>query len=754
MKKPNTILEEKVLENILYLKCDTGIIRVTPYAPNILHFAYFPGESETELPMWGIAARPDPTVEVVWNKSGETLVYRLPELAMEISATDCQPCFYDTEGRLLLKGQSYQLDEAEVSGENTFNLSLTFDAPGDEHYYGLGQHQNNLMDHRGRWIQMWHRFGGIDTEVIAIPFLVTNKNYALYFDNCSKSSITPGKNGTTRWEAEVGEALSYFVIHTENMDDAYKAFRLLTGPTPMPPRYSLGFIQCKQRYHNREELMGVARKYREKGYPCDMLVVDWHHWTKLGNFDLKETDWPDARGMSEELSSMGYHTMISCWPRVTRNSWNYARAEANGWLLKDKEGNVSYQGDADEKAGGKEGSALLDTTNPDCAQWFWEAIRDGYAAAGFTSWWLDQDEPDVNPHGFFLHAGTGARIMGVYPLLHTKAVYEGHRRDLAERCLILSRSAWPGAQQYGTTFWSSDITSSWDYYKRQIPAGLNFCASGFAYWSSDIGGWVGCLDPEIDGWIGEGRTMTPELPEDYPELYIRWFQYGAFCPTFRTHGSRWENEVWSYGEEAEKILVKYLELRYRLLPIYTPWPTMLISRVRPSCGLLSWIFRRMKRCMTYGTNICSDRPCLSLPLPIWENAEERYICRQEPIGMISGRERSTRGGSIYWRMQPSIPFPCLSGQVPSFPAEKLSCTPGSGRIKYGCLSTRAGMQNSPFMTMMESPTGMNRENIPLSGFSGRRLPVSSGWRGICRGFSVGTRTNGWKSGGCAISDDR
>jgi alpha-D-xyloside xylohydrolase len=108
--------------------------------------------------------------------------------------------------------------------------------------------------------------------------------------------------------------------------------------------------------------------------------------------------------------------------------------------------------------------------------------------------------------------------------------------------------------------------------RRQIPAGLNFCASGMAWWSSDIGGWQALPDQPVDGAYrallleGGDAKGAPASRKDYPELYVRWFQFGAFCPTFRAHGTRPENEVWSYGKEAERILVKYLELRYRLLP--------------------------------------------------------------------------------------------------------------------------------------------------------------------------------------------
>ncbi len=193
------------------------------------------------------------------------------------------------------------------------------------------------------------------------------------------------------------------------------------------------------------------------------------------------------------------------------------------------------------------------------------------SSKGFDSFWADETEPDLPPNGSYLHVGPGTEYFNVYPYFHTKALYDGFRRDLPEkRALILSRDAYLGAQHNGTIFWSSDISPTWDTLKRQVPTGLNFVASGMPYWSTDIGGWQYLP-----------RSHTPEQPplidpsdardnvghdDDYPELYVRWFQYATFQPTMRAHGSRNFNEVWSYGKQAEPILEKYLRLRYQLMP--------------------------------------------------------------------------------------------------------------------------------------------------------------------------------------------
>ena len=212
----------------------------------------------------------------------------------------------------------------------------------------------------------------------------------------------------------------------------------------------------------------------------------------------------------------------------------------------------------------------IDTTNPEAAKWYWNTIRENYSSKGFDSFWADETEPDVPPNGSYFHVGPGTQFFNVYPLFHTAAFYDGMRRDLHERALILARDSYLGAQHNGTIFWSSDIAPTWDVLKRQVPTGLDFVASGMPYWSTDIGGWQflpGVHKPAHPPLLDPSDAReTVGGYDDYPELYTRWFEYGAFQPSFRSHGSRTHNEVWSYGRQAEPILEKYLRLRYQLMP--------------------------------------------------------------------------------------------------------------------------------------------------------------------------------------------
>lgn len=569
MRQPSTILSVAADGNTVRLCADDGSIEVTAYRPNVWHIVYRPDGLTGNLPMWGISGTPDPSdpPRMIVSETAASVATDAGEV--RIARSDGALDVVDRHGVIVLSSRGYGLEPTNVCGEATFRVRASFLAPDDESYYGLGQHQTNWMDHRGHEVLLSHDYSAKDGEIVAMPFMVTNRGYALVFDNPSRTTVTPGKHGLTCWESEVGEAVSFFVILGDTVDALYGGYRFLTGVTPLPPKVGLGYIQCKQRYKTHDELMIVARTYREKGYPCDVLVVDWFHWKVLGDMDLDPDPWPDPAAMNRELAELGFKVMISCWPRFMKESRYYEELERRGWFMKDSDGRGLYGTEEDPRG------ALIDTTNPDAAEWYWTTVRENYAAKGFTSWWLDEDEPDICPHGYQLHAGSGARVHNIYPLCHTSAVYEGHRRDLGERCLILSRSAYLGAQRNGTTFWSSDIFPSWETLKRQIPAGLNVCASGLAYWSSDIGGWQELPEQRHRDESFEYESLliktehehdAPRTMAEYPELYVRWFQFGAFCPTFRAHGTRDENEVWSYGADAELILVKYLKLRYRLMP--------------------------------------------------------------------------------------------------------------------------------------------------------------------------------------------
>jgi alpha-D-xyloside xylohydrolase len=445
-----------------------------------------------------------------------------------------------------------------------FQVSASFHSPDDEHYYGLGENQEGYLDHRGHPIRCWNDYDAPAAPSFCVPFLVTNKGYAVLWDNPSKTTIEPGFNEQTRWISEVGDRVSFFVIAGKTTDELYSGYSLLTGDTPMLPKSAYGYIQCKQRYSSQAEVLAVANGYRQRHLPLDVIVVDWFYYTNMGQMDFDSRYWPDPKAMNDKLHAMGIQTMISVWPRFVPTDRFYSELEKNGWFEHVADGTPT-NGLPYDHAGSD-----IDTTNPDAAKWYWNTIRDNIISKGFDSLWADETEPDLPPNGSYYHIGPGTQYFNVYPLFHTAALYNGFRADTGHRALILSRDGYLGVQHNSAIVWSSDIFPTWDTLKRQIPTGLDVAASGLNYWSNDTGAWqylpqvhhpdhTPLLDPS------DARDNVGGY-DDYPELYTRWFEYASFLPIFRTHGSRKYNEVWSYGKQAEPILEQYLKLRYELMP--------------------------------------------------------------------------------------------------------------------------------------------------------------------------------------------
>jgi alpha-D-xyloside xylohydrolase len=445
-----------------------------------------------------------------------------------------------------------------------FQVGASFHSPDDEHYYGLGENQEGFLDHRGHPIHCWNDYTAPAAPSFCVPFLVTNKGYAILWDNPSKTTIEPGFNEQTRWISEVGDRVSFFVIAGNTTDELYSGYRLLTGDTPMLPKSAYGYIQCKQRYSSQAEVLAVAGGYRERHLPLDTIVVDWFYYTNMGQMDFDARYWPDPKAMNDKLHQMGIQTMISVWPRFVPTDRFYSELQEKGWFEHLADGTPT-NGLPYDHAGSD-----IDTTNPQAAKWYWGTIRDNILSKGFDAIWADETEPDLPPNGSYYFIGPGTQYFNVYPLFHTGALYNGFRADADHRALILSRDGYLGVQHNSAIVWSSDIFPTWDTLKRQIPTGLDVAASGLNYWSNDTGGWQylppahhpehpPLLDPS------DARDNVGGY-DDYPELYTRWFEYATFLPIMRTHGSRKHNEVWSYGKQAEPILEQYLKLRYELMP--------------------------------------------------------------------------------------------------------------------------------------------------------------------------------------------
>lgn len=357
-----------------------------------------------------------------------------------------------------------------------------------------------------------------------------------------KSSNTPGVswarvNNVTTFRSPNARLLDYVVFYGPSADSVIATYRNLSGNVPMLPRWAYGFWQCRERYTSGAHLVGTVKEFRERQIPLDVIVQDWQYWGKYGWGVMKfdEAHYADPAGFINELHNRQAHFSISVWENVDKNSEIGKDYVARNLYIPE--------------------SPWLDMLNPAAREAHWNALKQNLFVFGVDSWWMDATEPENDGlKGKRTYLGLGDFYRLTYPLFTSQAIYEGQRSASSDkRACILTRSAFLGQQRYGTINWSGDVGGTWDAYRRQIVAGLNYTMTGLPYWTTDIG-----------GFFRPGASQYTD--EHYQELLTRWYQWGTFNPIFRIHGFQSETEPWKYGQKVEENLRKMLGLRYRLLP--------------------------------------------------------------------------------------------------------------------------------------------------------------------------------------------
>ena len=459
----------------------------------------------------------------------------------------------DGENALVLNARKF---EPILGGD--YALTATFQGADGEHIYGMGQYQEEYLDWKGCTLELAHR-----NSQASVPMYISSRGYGFLWHNPAIGTVSFGRNRTT-WHVDTTKQLDYWITAGDTPKDISRNYGRATGFAPMMPEYGLGFWQCKLRYWNQEQLLNVAREYKRRNLPIDVIVCDFFHWPRMGDYRFDPEFFPDPAAMVKELKDMGIELMVSVWPQVALTSENYEEMRQQGLLVRAEYG---------EQIGMRfvEDSMFFDATNPRARKYVWKKIKKNYYDLGIRVFWLDEAEPEYGTYDFKAyryHIGPNQQVGNVWPQYYARVFYEGMKEAGQENPVNLLRCAWAGSQRYGALVWSGDIMSDWSYFRRQICAGLNMGTAGIPWWTTDIGGFH-------NGWI--------DKPE-FKELLIRWFQWGCYCPVMRIHGDRKpmehvyrkdgtevlpsgaDNEVWSFGEEAYEILTKYLRRREELRP--------------------------------------------------------------------------------------------------------------------------------------------------------------------------------------------
>lgn len=368
--------------------------------------------------------------------------------------------------------------------------------------------------------------------------------------------------------SEGANEINYYFINGNSADEVIKGYRQLTGKSPIMPKWSMGFWQSRERYKTREQMVNVVKEYRKRKIPLDNIVIDWHYWEedKWGNHEFDLERFPDPAEMIEELhNDLNTHVMISVWPKYYKGTKNYKIMDEKGFLYKR---NIEMK--RKDWVGPGYESTFYDTFNEEARTEFWRQINNELFTKGIDAWWMDATEPDIHSNVSWNEKkklmnptalGSSEEYFNAFSLMQAKGVYEGQRKtNPNQRVFILTRSAFAGQQRYAAATWSGDVVSRWFDFKVQIPAGLNISVSGIPYWTMDIGGFS--VEKRYE-------NQDPAHLNEWRELNTRWFQYGAFCPLFRSHGQLPYREIFNIAPENSdyyKSMVYFNKLRYRLMP--------------------------------------------------------------------------------------------------------------------------------------------------------------------------------------------
>jgi alpha-D-xyloside xylohydrolase len=517
------------------IRFDSGALRLEVWSEQVMRVTYAPGPVIPETHSFSVISAPGSTAFQV-KETASAVEISTRALRAKVEKSTGLVSFHDMTGKTVF----------EEKGPRESTVGDSFALERGEQIYGLGQHQDGYMSYRGSTVHLQQK-----NMEIGIPVLISSRGYGMLWDNPAITDVEvgiKGKEDAVRWISEAGKTIDYYFILGPKTDEVIAGYRKLTGEAPLLGKWAWGFWQCKERYATQAEMLGIVSRYRENHVPLDGIVQDWQYW-KPGGWGTHEFDparYPDPKGMVDSIHGMHAHVLISVWARFDLDTANEKELEQAGALYPPVIQNVFPKGQ------GK----WYDAFNPEGRRIYWKQIWDNLGKKGLDGWWLDASEPEIGGkwgeyRTYTTAAGPGAEVFNAYPLMTTTGIYQGQRAETdRKRVIVLTRSAYAGQQRNSAISWSGDIHGTWDVFRKQIPAGLNFSMSGIPYWNTDIGGFFG------------GKTSDP----NYQELFVRWYQFGAFTPMFRVHGSGAGKEFWLWDKPTQQTLRKFERLRYRLLP--------------------------------------------------------------------------------------------------------------------------------------------------------------------------------------------
>lgn len=612
-------------KNSVGLEAAGNHVQVTFYTPSIVRVVKRPaGKAQSQKPSMVVTMQPQANFSVKVSERDGQVTMTSDRLTVSVSKQTGLVQFLDN-GRNLLKEKATTFEKiARGADAGRYKVGMAYRLDDGEAIYGLGTVQDGKLNRRG----LSKRIEQSNIEDFQ-NVIQSVKGWGLYWDNYSVAHFSDNAGGMS-FKAEVGDCADYYMMYGGTADGVNACMRQLSGGVRMFPLWTFGFWQCRERYRTSQELLEVVDKYRSLQVPLDGIIQDWQYWggNDMWNaMDFTRNGYADGKEMIERVHRQNAHIMFTIWSSFGPATRQNSELAAKGLLYPIE----TWPPNGYSKPGDKEYRAkVYDAFSSEARQVYWKYLKKlfGYGA---DAWWMDSTDPDFfnakeSDYEHMTAAGSWRSVRNAYPLVTVRGVYNNQRHTSdSKRVFIMTRSAFAGMQHYGAGLWSGDVQSTWDMLRKQVPAGLNYAMTGCPNFNTDIGGFF-CGSYNI-----KGGTPAQHNPQ-YQELYVRWMQYGLFCPVFRSHGTNAPREIYQFGSKGEPIydaIEQTIRLRYRLLPYIYSTAWQVTSGNGSYQRALVYDFSADRNTWDMGDEFMFGRSILATPILTAQYTKEEIV--KEPV---------------------------------------------------------------------------------------------------------------------------
>ena len=619
-------------------------VEVTFYSPQIVRVTKWPkGQARPETKSEVVTMAPQENLKVKISNGSSSARLSSDKLSVTVDKKTGLLQFAGGGKNLLKEKATSFTQRTNGTDKGRYEVAMTYQLDKDEAIYGLGTVQDGKLNRRG--LTKHIEQSNLEDFQNVIQSI---KGWGIYWDNYSRANFEDNASGMT-FKAEVGDCADYYFMYGATADGVNICMRQLSGDVPMFPLWTYGFWQCRERYKSSKELLEVVDKHRKLGVPLDGIIQDWQYWGSnytWNAMDFIGETFADGRQMVDRVHKQNAHIMISIWASFGPQTKQYKALNEKGLLYNFEtwpQSGISHIWPPvmDYPSGVR----VYDAFSPVARQIYWDHLKTLFNY-GIDAWWMDSTDPDFfNPkESEYEHKtamGSWRSVRNAFPLMTVKGVYDKQRKTSEDkRVFIMTRSAFAGQQHYGSGLWTGDVASTWDMLRKQVPAGLNYTMTGCPNFNTDIGGFF------CSSYNTRGSGSAPQNPQ-YQELYVRWMQYGLFCPVFRSHGADAPREIYQFGKKGEPIydaIEKTIRLRYRLLPYIYSTAWQVTSAGESYLRALTYDFASDRKTWDMGDEFMFGRSILATPILDPQYTEEK-ILREDAMSGWDKKEVKDNGSS-------------------------------------------------------------------------------------------------------------